>query len=49
MENKYYVVPAEIMESNFPDEFANGTMPGIGVVETDRTLEEVTDAANQKG
>ena len=25
---KYYLVPAEIMESNFPDEFGNGTYPG---------------------
>ena len=28
---KFYLVPAPIMESNFPDEFANGTYPGKSI------------------
>lgn len=32
---KFYIVPAEIMESNFPDEFEDGDYPGedLGIIE----------------
>lgn len=34
---KYYLVPAEVMESNFPDDFENGIYPGehLGVINLD--------------
>ena len=47
---KYYLVPADVMESNFPDDFAEGIYPGeqLGVINldhyNDKDMRRVTNA-----
>lgn len=39
---KYYIIPAEIIDSNFPDDLEK-VLESCGVLNTERTLSEVMD------
>lgn len=38
---KYYIVPAEIIETNFPD--MNTILQSTAIVETDKTITELAE------
>jgi hypothetical protein len=41
--NKFYVVPAEVIESNFPDDL-DKLMESCTIIETEKNITEVAEA-----
>lgn len=39
---KFYVVPAEVIESNFPDDL-DSLLPSIAVIETEKSITEIAE------
>lgn len=39
---KYYLVPAEVIESNFPDDLEQ-LLPSIVVIESEKTITEIAE------
>jgi hypothetical protein len=39
---KYYIVPADIIESNFPDDL-DKMIPSMAIIETEKTITEIAE------